>query len=266
MKRFIYCTAALMCVATLSLAQDPSDRKDPNGDQSSGQSGDQSSDQSGGVAAENPATGNPAVEDPTQVDQASVWGLELGQVPDLLRLHVPMLGPKSGLVVTSVDPTGPAAKLGVRTGDILMEVDGRPVRRPSKLGRPDDHLVITVLRRGVPQMLATGGPAMRAGMPAMQPMPSMPAMQPMPDMPAMPSQSGIRFGGGTWSLAMSLSGQGEAVSVSRAGDQVSIDISSADPKVGRIKLSGTIAEIERQLEDGRFSGKAKAAIRKAIGD
>ncbi len=36
-----------------------------------------------------------------------------------------------GVVVTNVDPNGPAAERGVRSGDVITEVAGRPVERPS---------------------------------------------------------------------------------------------------------------------------------------
>jgi len=38
-----------------------------------------------------------------------------------------------GLVVTEVDPNGPAAERGVKTGDIILEVGGKPVKDPSEV-------------------------------------------------------------------------------------------------------------------------------------
>ena len=38
---------------------------------------------------------------------------------------------KTGIVVANVDPDGAAAQKGIRTGDIILEVAGKPVSRPS---------------------------------------------------------------------------------------------------------------------------------------
>ncbi len=37
----------------------------------------------------------------------------------------------SGVVITTVDPEGPAGQAGIRTGDVLMEVNRKPVRSPA---------------------------------------------------------------------------------------------------------------------------------------
>ena len=38
---------------------------------------------------------------------------------------------KTGVVVADVDPDGAAAQKGIRTGDVILEVAGKPVARPS---------------------------------------------------------------------------------------------------------------------------------------
>ena len=38
---------------------------------------------------------------------------------------------KNGVVVADVDPDGAAAQKGIRTGDVIVEVAGKPVSRPS---------------------------------------------------------------------------------------------------------------------------------------
>ena len=35
-----------------------------------------------------------------------------------------------GLAITAVDPNGPAAEHGMQTGDVILEVGGKPVTRP----------------------------------------------------------------------------------------------------------------------------------------
>src|SRR5439155_8545953 len=38
---------------------------------------------------------------------------------------------KQGVVVTGVEPDGPAAEHGVKIGDVILEISGKPVSRPS---------------------------------------------------------------------------------------------------------------------------------------
>ncbi len=38
---------------------------------------------------------------------------------------------KSGVVVSDLDPDGVAAQKGLKTGDVILEVSGKPVSRPS---------------------------------------------------------------------------------------------------------------------------------------
>src|SRR5262249_58487269 len=38
-----------------------------------------------------------------------------------------------GVVVTAVDPDGPAAERGVKTGDVILEVGGKAVSHPSEV-------------------------------------------------------------------------------------------------------------------------------------
>jgi Do/DeqQ family serine protease len=58
----------------------------------------------------------------------------------------------SGVEVTRVDPAGPAAGAGIRAGDVLEEVNGRPVRSASELrsalGRQADRPALMLVRRG----------------------------------------------------------------------------------------------------------------------
>jgi S1-C subfamily serine protease len=72
-------------------------------------------------------------------------------LPDKLRVR---FGHSSGLRVTEVVPNGPAARAGLRPGDLLLTAGGRPVTRAQDLqklmfseaiGRP---LAITVMRNG----------------------------------------------------------------------------------------------------------------------
>ena len=48
-----------------------------------------------------------------------------------------------GVVVTAVDPDGPAAERGFKTGDVILEVAGKPVSSPS-----DIRVALTDARQG----------------------------------------------------------------------------------------------------------------------
>ena len=67
-------------------------------------------------AKENVATGN---EQPSAAQQPSDFGLELGPSKD-----------KKGVAVVNVDPDGVAAQKGLTSGDVILDVDGKPVSKP----------------------------------------------------------------------------------------------------------------------------------------
>jgi Do/DeqQ family serine protease len=58
----------------------------------------------------------------------------------------------SGVEVTRVDPSGPAADAGIRVGDVLEEVNGKSVRSASELrsavGRSEGKPALVLVRRG----------------------------------------------------------------------------------------------------------------------
>jgi Do/DeqQ family serine protease len=57
----------------------------------------------------------------------------------------------NGLLVTEVDPNGPAADAGIRAGDVIEQVDGRPVESADALRRAlasGDRPALVLVRRG----------------------------------------------------------------------------------------------------------------------
>jgi serine protease Do len=52
--------------------------------------------------------------------------------PDLTR-QLDLRPGTQGVVVTSVEPTGPAAEVGIQAGDVIQEVNRQPVRSPDEL-------------------------------------------------------------------------------------------------------------------------------------
>jgi serine protease Do len=75
------------------------------------------------------------------------------------------VGDAQGLLVTEVTPDGPAARAGVRTDDVLLTLDGRPVDGPGALRNavalltPGDEVELVLVRDGkrrtVPVVLGT---------------------------------------------------------------------------------------------------------------
>jgi S1-C subfamily serine protease len=68
-------------------------------------------------------------------------------------------GERRGALVAGVEPRGPAARAGVRPGDIVLEVDGAPVREGRDLMREvmnkpvGSRVRVTLLRQGRPVVL-----------------------------------------------------------------------------------------------------------------
>jgi serine protease Do len=60
-----------------------------------------------------------------------------------------------GVVVTAVDPSGPAAERGIQTGDIILDVGGKAVANPAdvrkdlaQLRREGKHFALMRLKSG----------------------------------------------------------------------------------------------------------------------
>lgn len=112
----------------------------------------------------------------------------------------------SGVRIAAVTPDGPAAKGGLRSGDVLVSVDGKPIAasgseaiaktrdllgdlKPGqaiKLGyaREGKTGVVTVKADNIRQVMAFSGDGLAPMMP-MTPMPGVPPMPPAPPMPPM---------------------------------------------------------------------------------
>ena len=64
----------------------------------------------------------------------------------------------SGLLVTRVDPNGPAADAGIRSGDVILEVDGRLVSSSDELRRSlsnNDRPALVLIKRGEQNVFVT---------------------------------------------------------------------------------------------------------------
>jgi serine protease Do len=84
-------------------------------------------------------------------DDSAVWGFAVADItPQLARGH--RLARDHGVVVTNVEPEGPAAEAGMQPGDIVREVDRAPVESSSDLrkaleARKKDN-VLLLMQRG----------------------------------------------------------------------------------------------------------------------
>ncbi|QEF96074.1 hypothetical protein Mal15_01000 [Stieleria maiorica] len=174
--------------------------------------------------------------------------LTLKPVPPLLRLHLPILGRQRGVLIESVLPESAAAKTGLRDGDILLEAGGRAVLADDSLDTPDSSFPIVVLRRGRTRVLHPTVAEHRFFDRMFGP--------PIPGNPptgTSASASAISSGSGS-----------RAVSISRAGDQIAIEMSLPELADDPIRLRGTAAEIEQQLQQSAIGEAVKREVRDAL--
>jgi serine protease Do len=117
---------------------------------------------------------------------------------DGARAKTLKLKEERGAEITRTDASGPAAKAGVKVGDVVLEYNGQTVQDSAHLQRlvretvPGHEAKLSVWRSGAAQSVTatieSRHMAMIGGEPwfAVQ-VPPMPEMPPMPPMPAMPS-------------------------------------------------------------------------------
>ena len=84
-------------------------------------------------------------------------GIEYQEISGQLARYFKLDGP--GLLVTQVDPEGPADKAGLKAGDVLLKVDGQPVEDADALRRavagldPGTEATLSVQREGTTREL-----------------------------------------------------------------------------------------------------------------
>lgn len=76
------------------------------------------------------------------------WQAQLVPVPQLLRLHFPILSGDSGLLVASIHPESPAVQLGLHAGDVVLQVNGKSVRTIQDLPPIDQDTIVLTLHQG----------------------------------------------------------------------------------------------------------------------
>jgi serine protease Do len=117
---------------------------------------------------------------------------------DGARAKTLKLKEERGAEITQTDPSGPAAKGGVKVGDVVLEFNGQAVQNSAQLQRlvretvPGHEAKLSVWRNGAPQTVTATIESRHMAMIAGEPWfaveaPSMPAMPAIPPMPPMPS-------------------------------------------------------------------------------
>jgi hypothetical protein len=194
--------------------------------------------------ADQPAIGAP----PEKIDAADSlhpeWKVQFAPVPELLRLHCPMIAPGHGLVVERVGDVKDAP-FRLKRGDVLMSVDGMPVLERDgapKLAR----LHVLVLRRGQMTPIGNSGQS--------QFNQSMPRMSQW----AFPGRT-------TASVSTSaFAGSNESVSVSQNGDQVSVSLDLPNLHPAPLRYQGTRDQIEDEVRNSNLAPAVRRRVLEAI--
>jgi hypothetical protein len=81
------------------------------------------------------AQDNPPPSQPPQMTPRAYLGARLSpEIPDLVRKHL-QLEPEQGLLVENIFRNGPADKAGIDKDDILITLDGKPIKGPHEFFR-----------------------------------------------------------------------------------------------------------------------------------
>lgn len=104
-----------------------------------------------------PAPKKPAAKAPKAPAAPKVWMGFLGEdVGDDLRAQLDLEG---GVLVTDVSPGGPAEKAGLKKSDVILKLDGKPLKGPDALAdfmggaKAGQDVTLLVLRKGKEQTL-----------------------------------------------------------------------------------------------------------------
>jgi len=99
---------------------------------------------------------------PSEADKSSRLGVVVAEVPDRER---EALGVDNGVLVSEVDPDGPAAKAGIVVGDVIVSLNRKKVDSVAALGEllddspAGDAVPVLVQRDSAPLFLALTLPA-----------------------------------------------------------------------------------------------------------
>lgn len=98
------------------------------------------------------SAGEPVVRPVTEVNNL---GVRVREIPDELRGEFNMEDTEAGVIISDIDPVGPAWDAGLRQGDVIVEIARQPVTSVEEFqqlvsthGVPGSKFVIRVVRRG----------------------------------------------------------------------------------------------------------------------
>ena len=206
-----------------------------------------------GVLAEAPSRAyaeTPASVEEAPRDNAELWGLALGQIPDLLYVHCPPLKDGRGLLIADVAEYGPAYEAGLRPGQILLQADDRDLYEPADLPEPSEGLEVLVLHQGEVFQASLAAPSD----------PNEAVSVPQDDAPAAASRAPASAAAESAepSNGRSLASKGavavpagsQAISLAYANGRYAIE-AMMPVKRGykKVRLEGTRPQIDKQLED-----------------
>ncbi len=176
------------------------------------------------------------------------WQVEFCSVPKLLRMHCPALPAEQGVLISRIDPNGPAAMFyDLQVGDIVVTADGEAVFGMASL--PESP--------GANLMVLRGGEVIQVDARAVSPVDSIAKQSPRPMNPAMPQ-------GQLGTSATAYSSGNESVSVAQNGDQITLEMSLPQLQSAPIRFQGTRQQIMRDVQDSKLSPAARQRVLQAI--
>jgi len=95
--------------------------------------GEQEEPEKQNASAQGPGAKKPAEPDQAVSSTIEQLGLTLGKVSDQLREKYGLSDNVKGVVVTKVTPNSPAAEKQLQAGDVILEVDQKPVTTPQEV-------------------------------------------------------------------------------------------------------------------------------------
>ena len=99
-------------------------------------------------------------KDDSNETQGSGFGLTLSNLTPAVARRLQLPSGKSGALISDIDPDGPAAQSGVRPGDVILQVNRKPVSNAADAARElqavtSGHLAQVLLWRNDAEIFVT---------------------------------------------------------------------------------------------------------------